>query len=333
MDSHNTNPSGLSYWERDPGLGRSIASRFASLFGWVLVALAFGGSAISSISSGGPIIGPWWWSAIACFLALCNATANAIALRPRAPRTPTSRLFTIRRREQPPCQYWVAPTMLSSRLLRRALGLSDVVRIAPIWWIVAVPLVFLALPDTIPAAVGALACGNASAYLPLLGWCHDAIAFAESRTLPPVAPNVTVAAGIIVVTKVAVWLSVALSIGGVVAAILFSWKTRTSPASLVARRRLVLWAHLNPVRPIPLFVVGCALIALYDTIVRLAFYGAIAVAPPVVTTANLAAFVVWAVAGAVFVHLVAGGIYAQIVERRIASWLGNSEPKPLFGNE
>lgn len=159
------------------------------------------------------------------------------------------------------------------------------------------------------------------------------MAFAEARTWPPVVPNVTVAAGVIVVAKAAVWLSVALSIGAVVAALIFSCKARISPGSRVARRRLVLWARLNPVRPIPLFAVACALVALYDTIVRLAFHGAIAVVPPVVTTANLAAFVLWAVAGAVFVHLVAGGIYAQIVERRIASWLGNSEPKPLFGTE
>ena len=331
MKSHRTEPFRQSYWERDPDLGSSIRSRFASLFGWTLVALVFGGSVITSISSGEPIVGPWWWGGIACALVLVNVIASAVVRRSRAPKFPTSHLFAIRRREHLPRKHWFAASTLSSRLLRRAFDVNDETRLSPIWLIVALPLAILVSPETVPAAIGAFACGDASAYLPVLGWCHDAMAFAESRTWPPVAPNVTVAAGIIVVTKAAIWLSVALSFGGVVAAIVFSWKTRKLPASPVARRRLVLWSRLNSVRPIPLFAIGCSLIALFDTIVRLAFHGSIAVAPPVVTSANLTAFVMWAIAGAVLFHLVAGGLYAQIMERRIDTLLGDrDEPIPLF---
>ncbi|MCC5604219.1 hypothetical protein LC586_34900 [Nostoc sp. CHAB 5714] len=334
MKSHQTDPSVQPYWERDPDVGGSIRSRFASLFGWTLVALVFGGSVISSISSGGPVAGPWWWVGIASACVLVNVVGNAIVRRSRAPRFPTSRLFAIQRRERPPREHWFAPITLSARLLRRAFDVNDNIRLSPIWLIVTLPLAVLVSPEAIPAAIGAFMCGDASAYLPVLGWCHDAMAFAELRTWPPVAPNVTVATGIIVVTKAAVWLSVALSSCGVAAAIVFSWKTRKLPASPVARRRLVLWSRLNSVRPVPLFVVGCSLIALYDTIVRLAFYGSTAVAPPVVTSANQTAFVMWAIAGAVIFHLVAGILYAQIIERRIDTLLGDGdEPIPLFSVE
>jgi hypothetical protein len=226
-------------------------------------------------------------------------------------------LFAIRRLEQPPAKLFFAPVALSWRLLRRAFRgrheQRESVHVVPMWWIIAIPLILCAAPDSVAIVVGESVCGEATAYLPILGWCHDAMAFAEAPTWPPVASNVTAAVGVIVVTKAAVWSSVVLSIIGLVAVILRSAEARLTLAGRTARRRFALWLRLNPARPLSLLVLGVSFVALYDTIVRLAFVGAMSV----VTTESVTAFVLWAVTGAVFTHLALRGVGSLVVERRV----------------
>lgn len=306
-----------------------------SVLGWVLFALTFAESILSftesilsylttqigGILSGNPIFGPWWWAAIACSLVFVLAVMKVVVCLPRRPTPTSARLFSVRRCGQILGRHWLVPLVLSCRLLRRSYGRSDTIRLASMAWVVIIPLAILALPDEFAATLGALACSESSVRLALPNGCHDAMAFAESRAWPPVTLNVPAVAGVIVATKFVVWLSVSLSIGRVVTMVTLRRKVLPQPTNPLAWRRLALWLRLNPVRPVSVFWTACALIALYDTSLQLAVHGVMAVAPPIVTTPSLTAFVLWAIAGAVFVRVVSDLIIEQIVERRVDALL------------